>query len=379
VAQKSHVKGVIAQRLPPLDQLLPWFLDPLSTFRISIRNMTATTQVTEDLAKAKASDMGIDEETDRRASDTTDYGEDASGDGSSSSSPVSEDENEDEVEWDSESDSWSDDEYPPLELDYDALEHVARYFVPGHHGRCIKISVIGRGCYHELRRLRFADGWICIARFNCDRLENHAVTESGYATMEYVREHTTIPVPRIYFTNLDPTNPVGAPFALMEHVPGHSLLRIWKCLSIDQRLAVVKQIADIISQLAELRFGSIGSITGRGIGPLQNKSSGTQELVRGPFHSIKDYLMAFLQDGTAPEMIEVNSSIRAELSLVTWTHSSSPACMPHTDSFTATSTYRTSCSLGRVHGCRRSFPASPTRTTAMLARSITPANIQSLY
>ena len=39
-------------------------------------------------------------------------------------------------------------ETPPLNLNYDALKHVATHFLPGSHGACIEISTLPRGVFH---------------------------------------------------------------------------------------------------------------------------------------------------------------------------------------------------------------------------------------
>ena len=52
---------------------------------------------------------------------------------------------------------WDDEEYPPLELNYDALNHIATYYLPGNHGKCTNINTIARGGFHEIRVLEFED------------------------------------------------------------------------------------------------------------------------------------------------------------------------------------------------------------------------------
>lgn len=110
----------------------------------------------------------------------------------------------DETPDDAASDVGSDDSWafepPPLNLDYDALKHVGTNSVRGGHGACIDISTIPRGQFHEFRVLHFEDGWTCVGRFTRET-EPLAKFESELATVEYVRKHTTIPVPEVYFVN----------------------------------------------------------------------------------------------------------------------------------------------------------------------------------
>jgi hypothetical protein len=172
---------------------------------------------------------------------------------------------------------------PPLELNYEALKHVATYFLPGSHGACIDIAHITGGSFHEIRVLTCQDGWSCIGRFTRVH-EPLFKTESELATIAYVREHTPVPVPEIYFVNHNHNHVVGAAFVLMERLIGCSLDDIWRELSLEHQLFVAAQIAQVVGELASLRFDSIGSLTSGGtVGPLLNISSSEHEELAGPF------------------------------------------------------------------------------------------------
>ncbi|KAK5125749.1 hypothetical protein LTR85_012024 [Meristemomyces frigidus] len=182
--------------------------------------------------------------------------------------------------------SWTSNEAPPLELNYEALKHVARYYLPGNHGECTEIETLERGSYHEIRILWFEDDWSCVGRFTWRKEENLSVLESEIANTTYVREHTTIPVPQTYYVNLDPTHPVGAPFVLMEHMEGHHLYKMWKALKTEYRISVLSQIAEVLAQLARLN------------GSLQNLTIPEHEPGRGPYDSLQDYARSFLREDT---------------------------------------------------------------------------------
>lgn len=159
-------------------------------------------------------------------------------------------------------------ETPPLKLNYDALKHVATHFLPGSHGACIDISTLPRGMFHEIRVLHFEDGWTCIGRFTRDA-EPLAKVESELATLEYVRRHTTIPVPDVYLVSHSDNDCVGSPYVLMEHIHGSPLDDFWEDLCLDHKLDAIKQLAGIHTQLASQRFDTIGSIKADGsVGPL---------------------------------------------------------------------------------------------------------------
>ena len=92
-------------------------------------------------------------------------------------------------------------EFPPLDLNYDALKHVASYYVSGNHGKCTEITTLPGGSYHEIRLLRFEDDWTCIGRFARDPKQPLSVMESAIAAIELVSKNTDIPVPKVYFVN----------------------------------------------------------------------------------------------------------------------------------------------------------------------------------
>lgn len=214
--------------------------------------------------------------------------------------------------------SWESNENPPLELNYDALKHIARYYLPGNHGKCVEITTKGRGSYHEIRRLHFEDGWTCIGRFTRDKHENVTVAESEIATREYILKHTSIRVPQTYFVNLDPTNAVGAPFVLMERIEGRHLYCFWwnDALKAEYKLSMVLQVADVLAQLARLKFARIGSLVGGGtVGALQNPTIPRHEPGRGPFESLQEYAHSFLREdaGRSDEVMALYPEIEEHL------------------------------------------------------------------
>jgi fructosamine-3-kinase len=185
-------------------------------------------------------------------------------------------------------------ETPPLDLNYEALKHIATMYLS--HGTCVDITTLRRGSYHEVRFLHFDDGWSCIARFTRD-YEMLCKIESELATMEFVRKHTTIPVPRVYFVNRNENHVVGAPFVLMERLEGDRLCDVWTELTLEHKLAVIRQLANVHGQLAGLKFGAIGSLNSNGtLGPLISITQEWDAMSDGAFTSTLDCFFAFLRD-----------------------------------------------------------------------------------
>lgn len=221
---------------------------------------------------------------------------------------------------------WTNDA-PPLQLNYEGLRHIATYYLPGWHGACTEITTMQRGAFHEIRELHFVDGWSCIARFT----RMHEILEkmeSELATMAYVKAHTTIPVPDVYFVNFNSDHVVGAPFVLMEKMSGVALVDLWLELSLEHKLAVMRQLGSVIGRLAELKFDCIGSFRmGGTMGPLISPAA-TGHIAKGsPFSNTYSSMASFLQDDDAAHPEEARAvypAIKAD------THSflNSERCLP---------------------------------------------------
>ena len=234
---------------------------------------------------------------------------------------------DDEGSEDEDPNAWDDDEYPPLDLNYDALKQIAKYYIAGNHGKCTDIIELGRGTFHEVRRLEFEDGWSCIGRFTRDRSEHVSVIESETATVKYVKAHTSIPVPETYFFNVDPSNAIGAPFALMEKLEGQHLYNNLDRLTLDHKTAVIAQIVDVLVQLASLRFDKIRSVEFNGeIGRLQTLAFPQDEPGRGPYSTTQDWMLSYIDeaDKHSTEAMEMWPYIKGEVKTYLKWHARSP-------------------------------------------------------
>ncbi|KAK4619484.1 hypothetical protein CLAFUW4_11435 [Fulvia fulva] len=181
----------------------------------------------------------------------------------------------------------------PLELNYEAIKHIATYYLPGGHDHCIRVEQLAQGAYHEVKTLHFEDGWTCIGRFLLGK-QSLGFAESEVATMRYVKKHTSIPVPEVYFVNYNSDHVVGAPFILMELLEGVALQKIWHDLSLDHKKAVISQVADVKAQLASLKFDVIGSLTESGIGPSRENGFDAYCDGIGPYKMIEEYFYGLM-------------------------------------------------------------------------------------
>ncbi|OCL02564.1 hypothetical protein AOQ84DRAFT_276170, partial [Glonium stellatum] len=84
--------------------------------------------------------------------------------------------------------------------------------------------------------------------------------QSEVATIEYVRLHTTIPVPRVYAFDSSMRNAVGLEWILMEKVQGRSYGVAADYMDVEEKMEVQRKVADWMDQMSKLTFDQIGSL-----------------------------------------------------------------------------------------------------------------------
>ncbi|KAM5349652.1 hypothetical protein ACJ41O_006157 [Fusarium nematophilum] len=217
-------------------------------------------------------------------------------------------------------DEYDSDEPPEIDLNFDKLLNRAKETF---NATCKSARRLTRGSWHEIFVLEFEEadavryeslarsGHSCIARFA--RVKGYgAKEESEIATIRYLKKHTSIPVPEIYYQDLHHDNEVGAAFVFMEKLPGRHLYKSWDDLSLDHKKVALEEIASIVTQFAALHFNQIGCLTDSGIGPIV---SPCYESPQGPFNSILDYLQSFVSPDSveSPQLADLFKEIRSEL------------------------------------------------------------------
>lgn len=211
-----------------------------------------------------------------------------------------------------------------LKLNFNELKRLASVALSR---QCTKVKLMSMGGRHKIFALFFEPQtpgepkWSCIAR-TPRRINSGTImkTSSELETMRYVREKTTIPVPEVYFYNLDPKNTFGAPFVLMERMAGRDLYHLLdNCnLSTEHKMTILMQLTDVIAQLATLEFEKVGSLQKDGLGPILDGISGS----RGPFESTLEYLLSSLKD-MQPVSVETSAmfeEMKLQLQIYLETH-----------------------------------------------------------
>ena len=104
--------------------------------------------------------------------------------------------------------------------------------------------------------LRPEEGWTAKnSKIFADRMS------SEVATMQYVRAHTSVPVPRIIHHSVEvDSGGVGSPYIIMTKVDGVALSSIWDDMEDSKREIVLRQVVDILLELASQRFDKVGML-----------------------------------------------------------------------------------------------------------------------
>ena len=87
-------------------------------------------------------------------------------------------------------------------------------------------------------------------------------TASEVATLSYIREHTTVPVPCVIAYSSTVENELGCEWILMEKVPGVALAKIWSDIDLETKGRETKSIAGFVRQLWDIQphFTAIGNL-----------------------------------------------------------------------------------------------------------------------
>ncbi|KAF8513381.1 kinase-like domain-containing protein [Gautieria morchelliformis] len=200
------------------------------------------------------------------------------------------------------------------------------------------------GANHKVYRVAMDDGRTVIARVLSPSLTEYGAgvypedtMEAEIAAMRYVKTHSSIPVPEVYYHDKDKNGEVGGEWMLLEDLRGTNLSLTWREMSIDQHQKVGLVVVDVWEQLMRLRFGAIGSINSPAdddktfyVGPMTFMPTTIAKMMAPPaqskcglFSCARDWLLAlahldmrFLNEAPLKEeekslMIPVISDIKA--------------------------------------------------------------------
>ncbi|KAI0287109.1 hypothetical protein BC826DRAFT_73329 [Russula brevipes] len=145
---------------------------------------------------------------------------------------------------------------PPFHVDRNILRDVIKEKLDCRVGR---IEFLSSGTFHKAYSVTLSDGRVVIARV-ARRFMPRRKTESEVATMEYVRTHTSIPVPNVHFYDSNPYNRLGGEYIIMSKADGVPLSSVYQFMPHKTLIALLDNLASIVIPLFAHRFSSVGSL-----------------------------------------------------------------------------------------------------------------------
>jgi hypothetical protein len=200
------------------------------------------------------------------------------------------------------------------DVDIGVLQHLAsqhRGWVPCkcHHSG-------DYGSYNIVFFIEFDDGVTWVARLPMRRHAMRSLDDplsqdtmsSVIATMQFVFQHTSIPVPEVYSYDVTSNNPLGRPYMLISKLSGTQLwTHVLEQQDRDKYASAIHSIVEkwgaYSMELAAIQFDTIGSLRRNAddeyvVGPLMTQhylgldSSLDKAVNSGPFISVADYLVS---------------------------------------------------------------------------------------
>ncbi|KAF3004365.1 hypothetical protein E8E13_009823 [Curvularia kusanoi] len=123
---------------------------------------------------------------------------------------------------------------------------------------CI-ITFLAEGCFNKVYDVQCGSDTHYIMRIALP-VHPRAKVLSEVATIEYVRQHTNIPVPKILQFDASHVNELGFEWMLMDVVPGTQLNKLWKSMTWLKKELIVRKVVALMVQLFRKRFPVMGNL-----------------------------------------------------------------------------------------------------------------------
>lgn len=152
-----------------------------------------------------------------------------------------------------------------------AIERVARAHLQLPADRRLSVTFFSEGCLNKLYTIAVSDDG---GNFGSPQyifratstIEPFYKTASEVATLSYLREHTSIPVPLVIAHCSTAENELGCEWILMEKVPGVALGDVWSETNLETKKGITRSTAGFVQQLRDIQrpFNAIGNLYFRG-------------------------------------------------------------------------------------------------------------------
>lgn len=129
--------------------------------------------------------------------------------------------------------------------------------------RDLSATPFSAGAFNKLYKITISDGNSPEYIFRVTSpIEPFYKTASEVATLSYLREHTSIPVPGVIAHSSTAENELGFEWILMEKMPGGPLGQVWRSIDQEARIRATKVIAGIVRQLRGIgqNLNAIGNL-----------------------------------------------------------------------------------------------------------------------
>ncbi|KAI0880715.1 kinase-like domain-containing protein [Annulohypoxylon maeteangense] len=170
---------------------------------------------------------------------------------------------------------------------------------------CVFLDKTTNGLNNLVRLLQFSDQTRWIARISLRKSTGDlSKLRSEVDTMQLIKERSDLPVPRLFAYEVDEKNPIGAPFILMEFLPGNTAMDSAGGYDVHRgripsayRQGFYRSVAKCHVQMTALRFPKIGTIFKRedgeyDIGPFPD--------IGGPFDTATSFFEAWAEHTKFP-------------------------------------------------------------------------------
>jgi hypothetical protein len=150
-----------------------------------------------------------------------------------------------------------------IEPDISAVESLAKRHMPP--GVEYRASFFAAGAFNKLFLIssinEVTPSSCCIMRVTLP-VDPYFKTASEVATLKYLAQHTSIPVPHVIDYDTSPYNELGFEWILMTRLPGVCLKDLWSCPQLlwEEKVHIVETVSGYIQQMQINRFDKMGNL-----------------------------------------------------------------------------------------------------------------------
>lgn len=180
----------------------------------------------------------------------------------------------------------------------DRIKQVLQSIYPS---KTVEATFLAQGAFNKVYEIT-TDAQPLVMRVSLP-VDPHNKTLSEVATLEWVRQNTSLPVPRVVAHEHRRENPVGFEWILMTKVPGRTLADTWRTLHFDVKSSLVRELAAHSASLFRNKLRGVGNIYPDSILPDVGRIVSMpyfwgdhilQDVERGPFRSARTWISASL-------------------------------------------------------------------------------------